>query len=1629
MEEEDLLITDTTMASDTNITQLNMGMNTDLSPQNQPEGSYRFALNAVDESELGDSQLLSNEESNITSVYLPGNFIPIGKKYIGNGDTALFLVSKDESVSEIGIFNEKDKYTTYVNDSTSTEKLNFKLTNQIDCTYRLRKGCERTIYFTDGINPPRYFNFDKVYNFKDSNDKFVANLFNLFHSYESIATIDLSVSESGNLPSGSYNVAFQYVDFDLNPTEWMSVTDTVNIYNDSMTKPYSKVRGSTNLKNSYQDFGNTNKAINVVVGNLDENYPYYRLAFISATDGSGNITKIFTTEEIPLKQVNYTFDGNNITSTTTVEDIKAFQNIIDRASHIEQVENRLILANVKNKDVPWYKLQKYASKIDAELVTKEIRLDKISEGNTKNPNVHNQSVGYMPGEIYSFGIVYVFKDGSTSPVFHIPGRSPLDTRGTSIGLKNTENECSSVTYNSLSEKCKEGDYWGVDYLGNPLKDQPVRHHRFPLRSEVSKPLVNRSGEIIQPEGQSYNFYITLSIASDAEEQTVEVSYGYTHTINPTHVIHVSEVVSINITSSMRGNTIEFLLGNNTSEPDTGVATYLVGSPIGITQVSSRYSAVLPISNISETITTEIFGINFKYIDLPSLEDTNGNEIVGYYIVRNERLEEDKTILDSGVLTPSTKDPDNKFVAHGMLCPRYTIPGDAIKTDMFGLINPEFKFNGREYKNFDVIQQGEYYRGNFTNASSANDVPKRILIDDTVQDVYPGTSYDPDKASKREKDSDGFDLHVVARNTPFEFTQVSGTLLQQSQINEVFYLNAVSYKTVVDSQNKTLEMFNISSDNKVGNIISNVELPVSKFTNKLPYVVLKQNKTDFYTNFRLRPYVQASKFQSFQSSYPGENVHNIKSFSGDSYVTSMKYTNSLYYDIRFRQRAAKKGAWKIILGAALVVAGVVGAIFTGGASLTLAAVGVGLLGAGAGISLIASGIEQENLAKVYRDKYEQGLRYCAKDLDTELFFADAINPPDDEVQWFLDTISNVWVESSVNTSLRQGNTLGLTDFMNDNLLNFSYDPRWTVFDAISNEAADMTSYAIEKLTVLDADYNDGRLYRGYANAEYYEVNKDFQRRRREKLFFALDASYDCCSKCFDEFPHRVIYSEQSFQEELTDNYRMFLPNNYRDIDGETGKITNIFKIQNSLFIHTEEAIWNLPKNYQERVTNQIVSFLGTGDFFSIAPQKMVDDDSGNSAGTVHKWGAIKTQHGYFFPCQGQNCFYMFDGKSLKPISDNGIKNTLYYKMFFDIEKQLNIGKYWYNDNPSNPIGIGYVSTYDSKKERIIFTKKDFMIDPSIIGDYGSDIRLTMYNGGIYFFVSFNSTIAAKEAEGYTYKGIINDQMVFSKIVDDEVVYSNVSGEQNDQIITFNNSWTISYSLKSQSFTSWHSYLPEFYIHTSQNFFSWKYNLYGNRIWRHGVFGEYQKFYGTGKPFIIDYVSKSKTLENKIWEYIKLYLQTKKYSLDYQDFSVNDDIFFSKCIFYNERQSSGLMLIKQKNSATSDYMTNPNNIGTNDNVYAIADKNENIWSINNMRSIVSDKTKPLFTSSREVISDDYFIDKIPNNNALNAALDWTEVENFRGNYLQVRLISDNFTPDMYATKLIFKYSVEDENLSIR
>src|SRR5690606_26997102 len=49
-------------------------------------------------------------------------------------------------------------------------------------------------------------------------------------------------------------------------------------------------------------------------------------------------------------------------------------------------------------------------------------------------------------------------------------------------------------------------------------------------------------------------------------------------------------------------------------------------------------------------TSEIMGIRFSGVDVPSEEEI-GRKITGYYIVRNQRTESNKTILDTGVITP------------------------------------------------------------------------------------------------------------------------------------------------------------------------------------------------------------------------------------------------------------------------------------------------------------------------------------------------------------------------------------------------------------------------------------------------------------------------------------------------------------------------------------------------------------------------------------------------------------------------------------------------------------------------------------------------------------------------------------------------------------------------------------------------------------------------------------------------------------------------------------------------------------------------------------------------------------------------------------------------------------------
>jgi len=1377
------------------------GLHLDSSPGDQPKDTYRFALNAVNETELGDFAFIGNEESNDICDSIPTDYIPLGKVYIGNNETIVFLVRSDETASEIGILDNNCNYVTHVNDIDSPveDKLNFKVAHQIQATYRLRRGCERTIYFTDDYNKPRYFNFDKPEDYKNEDDTWSARKFNLFKDYNSIPSFEeVEVMDSGGvLEPGSYNIAVQYLDEGLNPTEWITTSPVVNVYNDLSTEDYLNIRGSINSDVDYEDFPATSKAIRVVLDDLDTSFTFYRLAFIGSTGGTGFVTGVEYSEVIPVDKNFFIYTGANAASTGTEEEIAFFNEIIYRAQSIEQIENRLLLGNTQGKQVNWCLLQRYASRIKADCITKKVILNSQHDpANPKNPAMQfgdmiTGGLGYMPGELYSFGIVYVFDDGSLSPVFHIPGKNPnvdpttVYSPGTNVyPMNNTRNASKNNIYID-NDSCVSNNYWGLDSEGEPLQNAPVRHHRFPFRTELNKPLVQQEGDATQNQFTYWRIRITADgTIVLPEDCPIDPDTGEPTLCAPPFVVKltytvdgIEEDLSIVLDPAQLSNPVNENLYSNLYTSSNIVVTKIEESDDGITYTEVPPGETSPkglqyateivdaeFTTESKIYSTEIFGIKFSGIDTPSLEDTNGAKIIGYYIVRNERTENEKTILDGAVLTPSLI--NDKYISHGLLQPE--ISQDKIQKNMFGLIYPEHKFNNKEYSVYDYIRQ----EGNYS-------IIKRDKSKIRFNDVLDGSSYDADAHKGGNDDGhkadgtpnsrgyDGWCLATIVRDNYTEFDLRNTFNIDASNVEDTFYLKATESRNI-DGGAKTY--YNVSSDNRVG-VVHLKNEPINTVTENLPYVVLGRDLSDPYSNFRLLPY--------YKNSVNMQSGDTAIVFGGDSYVSPMRYVNTVFWENRPAKRAGKSSVWNYIAGGLLVVVGAVLSFFTAGASTIVIGAGVSLIGAGA--LFISSGLERDAMVKAYDEAYNKGLRETSLDTWVQSEYGKGrpgheggSGPSDDEIQWIGDCLTDIWFDTSVNTHLRHGMISDVPTFLDAPGMYESgnNDPKviWEFFD-LWYERADsrypvsrLEQHLANKLTMYDSSRNDNRLYLGAALGEYYKVNPDYHRYNKQKLYYHLPLEYDCCTDCMEDFPHRIHYSEQSFQEELTDNYRVFLPNNYRDIEGETGEIKNLFKIGNDLFIHTLEGLWQMPRSYQERVTDQIVSFIGTGSYFEIPPQKVVDDDTGSSAGIQHKWSAIKTPLGYFFVCENQRKIYQFDGRKLRAISNQGLSNWFKENIGLIVDQQYynTTGEeYIYADNPSNLFGSGFISTYDTKKERVIFTKKDFTLSEDVVGQPGYE--MCVFDGQITIFPNFNQIIEDEATEGWNYIGLENCRMKFRRDV--------------------------------------------------------------------------------------------------------------------------------------------------------------------------------------------------------------------------------------------------------------------------
>lgn len=417
------------------------GMWLDGEPEVLPEGTYRIAINAVKEP---NEYALSTEPSNRRIAFLEGTLV--GSISIDGEKAVLFTTP--------GYIYLYDQVTETLTELINIPELNFSTTNPIQGKYKLVNGCERVVYWNDGYNEDRYFNLDTgTFNSVDD--------FRLIPN-STYPVIDTTVSNTGQLKKGSYLFVIEVLDSSLNSLIKTLPSQPVQILED-------------------------NQSIELTISNITGEF--VRLSVLQYTSGNGIVIDAYQYEDVIRVTgniLNFTYTGANVVGVD-------FKSLIstgvyyDTSRYMEVTHGRLLRGNLSEKAYDYSSFQKSASKIKTNYYIEET-----------SDNIFTE----QGDEVKAYGIVYLMKNGSLSPVFHIPGRRAnatdkgpvpdIDGVGNTLRYKLYDTSDSSTKtlgywesdelYTNPANFCGD-DYWGVDHEGYSLSGTNVRYHKIPSREK------------------------------------------------------------------------------------------------------------------------------------------------------------------------------------------------------------------------------------------------------------------------------------------------------------------------------------------------------------------------------------------------------------------------------------------------------------------------------------------------------------------------------------------------------------------------------------------------------------------------------------------------------------------------------------------------------------------------------------------------------------------------------------------------------------------------------------------------------------------------------------------------------------------------------------------------------------------------------------------------------------------------------------------------------------------------------------------------------------------------------------------------------------------------------------------
>ena len=238
---------------------------------------------------------------------------------------------------------------------------------------------------------------------------------------------------------GNYIFYAAYADEDDNISEIVSESSIISIFHNDV--PY-KIYGTLMDER-------TDKVIHLKISNIDTAFSKLYLYFTRDTSDLNGIslTKCYklTTPYDIKSELDIFINGFENVEEINIEQLNIQYHYYTKCKTHAEVQNRLFVANLETNIVNNEELQKLSYKIRTTLKQKDESIGYISDSYGVNfsfdleyydPLNIYYYLGYWPDEYYKFGIVYLYADGTSSPVFSILGDEIGVNETISVGNEN-----------------------------------------------------------------------------------------------------------------------------------------------------------------------------------------------------------------------------------------------------------------------------------------------------------------------------------------------------------------------------------------------------------------------------------------------------------------------------------------------------------------------------------------------------------------------------------------------------------------------------------------------------------------------------------------------------------------------------------------------------------------------------------------------------------------------------------------------------------------------------------------------------------------------------------------------------------------------------------------------------------------------------------------------------------------------------------------------------------------------------------------------------------------------------------------------------------------------------------------